>query len=213
MKMEVHFVGYSKKEDEWKRKDELITLEPGADSLSARSSKSSFNISSDSSNSSGSLSGVSENNTPTVWRPLSLYDELGNKIKAGLKSTRKESPSVRIEMSFDKLLFDGGLARVGVKKRVYFGKQRYSLVSYNDLDSLLGAGWHWRGLNEADDFCYVILDTLEFYIYHRKPLTEFFPLSYDYSSIMCDLGYCLVFTFIRGDGTASQFGTDKAIFV
>lgn len=135
-KVKVHFIGYSKNEDEWMNKEDVIVMNPSPTNSVPTESDSSFGSSSKLSNSCSSNE-LSEHTT-SVWRPLSPYNELGNKIKAALKSTRKESPSVRIDMSFDQLLFSGGLARLGTKKRVYFGRQRYSLVCYSDLDPLLG---------------------------------------------------------------------------
>jgi len=45
----------------------------------------------------------------TTMESFSLYNELYHRIKASLKSGRKESPIVEIEMPFDCVTFDGGL--------------------------------------------------------------------------------------------------------
>ena len=58
---------------------------------------------------------------------------------------------------------------------------------YQDLNHLLGVDWHFRGINENGDFCYVILDTLELYLYRRRPIKEFMPgtpLRITYKSIL-----------------------------
>ena len=115
-------------------------------------------------------------------------------------------------MCFDKLLYDGGLAKLGTWKRKFQGRDRYTIKKYSDLDSLLGANWHWRGLNAAGDFCYVILNTVEFYIYQRRCLKEFLPMPSSHTQVTRDLGYSVVFSFVRGDGTPHQFGKDKSIF-
>ena len=90
---------------------------------------------------------------------LSIISELGTRIKSALNSNRKGSPLVRIDMPFDSIEFDGGLQRFGTKKRFVKGVQRYSISSYQDLNTLLGAGWHYRGININGDFCYIILNT------------------------------------------------------
>ena len=196
--VKVHFIGYSSREDEWKTREELVLLQGGAtpDSDDARDSS------------------ATETSQPCcdVWQPFSLYRELGNKIKCSLQSARKESPTVKINISFDKLLLDGGLGRIGIKKRKHYGQQRYTIKSYKDLDPLLGSNWHWRGLNEAGDFCYVMLPTLEFWLKHKKPLKEFLPPTHEVRSSTRDLGFSLMFTFVRGDGISSQFGTNTDIF-
>ena len=39
------------------------------------------------------------------------------------------------------------------------GTQHYKISFYNDLDGLLGRDWHYGGLNDVGDFCYVVLET------------------------------------------------------
>ena len=82
-RVKVHYVGYSKKEDEWKRRDELVLLDNGATD--------------------GATEAETINGSLSLWQPFSLYQELGSKIKANLQSSRKESPCVKIDMSFDKI--------------------------------------------------------------------------------------------------------------
>ena len=43
----------------------------------------------------------------------SLHKVLGNKIKLSLNNGRKFSPCVRIDIPFDKVMFEGGLAPFG----------------------------------------------------------------------------------------------------
>lgn len=120
---------------------------------------------------------------------------------------------MRIEMPFEKIQFLGGLGTNGQVKKQWRGKQVYTITDYRDLDALLGRNWHFRGINAAGDFCYVILNTVEFYLYRRCPLTEYFPDSTGaITKHERDQAYALMFTFIRGDGTRDQFGTDPAIF-
>ena len=76
-------------------------------------------------------------------------------------SRRKESLTVRIELPFDKVLFEG-LKVCGTESRYYRGVQRYKIAKYANLNPLLGQNWHFRGINPNGDFCYVILSTLEY---------------------------------------------------
>ena len=147
-----------------------------------------------------------------MYLPFSLYSELCHAIKKALVSGRKESPHVRIEMPFDKLQFTGGLKTYSTSLRVYRGIERYKITSYKDLNPLLGQNWHFRGINPNGDFCYVILDTLEFYLHKRKSLKEYLPSSGSPIMSERELGYALVFTFVRGDRTPAMFGKDKSIF-
>ena len=181
----VHYIGYSNSYGEWKTCEELVRLD---------STKSSA--------------------PDSIIEQFSLYKELAHRIKATLKSTRKESPMVKIEMPFDFVSFCGGLQQYGVKKRFIRGSQRYCIKSYNALDQLLDSNWHVRGLNRNGDFCYAILNTIEFYLYHRRPLKEYIPMPDGQPPVEVarELGHVLVFSFVRGDGTPEDFGKDTSVF-
>ena len=183
-RVKVHYIGFSHEFDEWREPSDIVPLE------------------------------LDERSRPEarVLLPFSLYVELGNAIKKALNSGRKESPHVRIEMAFDKLQFTGGLKACSTSSRTYRGIDRYKITSYKDLDSLLGKNWHVRGLNSNGDFCYVILNTLEFYLHKRKDLIEYLPTSEGSAVSVREQGYTLIFTFIRRDGTPDMFGKDSFIF-
>lgn len=187
-KCRVHYVGYDSCYDEWKDKDEIVDCyEPcDEDSKTATSDK--------------------------IFR-FSLYDELSVKIKSSLNSSRKESPIVRIDMPFDKIEFDGGIRCCGHVKRSVRGIERYTITKYQDLNHLLGVDWHFRGINENGDFCYIILNTIEFYLYRRRPIKEFMPGTPALRVTYKSTGYVLVFCFVKGNGTPSQFGSNQTIFV
>lgn len=97
----------------------------------------------------------------TFLCPFSLYAELGLQIKQALSCSRKQSPTIRIDMSFDILLFNGGLKVAGVPSKVVHGTQRYKINHFRNLTPLLGSHWHFRGLNNHGDYGYVILETVE----------------------------------------------------
>ena len=122
---------------------------------------------------------------------------------------------MRIDLPFDRIEFDGGLRLCGKEKRCVHGVQRYTINQFQDLNRLLGINWHFRGINVNGDFCYVILNTVEYYLYHRRPLKEFMPslTGERYTADLRDVGDMLVFTFVRGDGTSDKFGSDPQIFV
>ena len=71
----------------------------------------------------------------------------------------------------------------------------------------VGRNWHFRSLRL--NYCYIVLETVEFYLHKRQPLQEFVPAQ---GKPLCnprDLGYMLTFSFVRGDGTPSDFGKNK----
>ena len=119
---------------------------------------------------------------------------------------------VKIDLPFDRLEYGGSLCLCGTTKRLLRGVQHYSITQYQDLDPLLGKNWHYRGLNINGDFCYVLLDTVEYYLYHRRPIRGYVPGQPRPVLQSHEMGDMLVFTFVKENGTPDRFGKDKNIF-
>ena len=171
-RVKLHYVGYSSCHDEWRDESEVVPIESSQTEHSMEMDCSSI-----------------------TYIPFSLYTELGNRIKSSLMSRRKESPTIKIELSFDKVLFEGGLKVFGTESRYFRGVQRYKIAKYSDLNPVLGLNWHFCGINPHGDFCYVILSTVEYYLHKRAPLKEYFPTTDGSDSFTLrprDLGYMLV---------------------
>lgn len=195
-RVKIHYEGYNSSSDEWREQNEIITL-------------------SDQVHSSTGSSNTSTSAITQQVQPYSLYQELGIRIKQALTCGKKQSPSVKIIMGFDYLLFKGGLQAAGNPKGPKAGIARYRIQQYSDLDSLLGHNWHYRGINKHGDYAYVSLESIEFYLCKRRHLVEYHPAESADSSITelhTDTGYSLTFCFIRKCGNASTFGKDKNIF-
>ena len=142
-----------------------------------------------------------------------LHQDLAMKIKSTLTGKRKSNPIVRVDMTFDKQTFCKGLQCKGTVSRTVKGIVYYKISSYKELDELLGHNWHYRGINGAGDFCYVILNTVEYHLYQRKPLIQYVPDEGGKPlQTKTPQGYALVFTFVRGDGIAADFGKNEDIF-
>ena len=60
---------------------------------------------------------------------------------------------------------------------------------------ILGHQWHLRVLNKQMDFCYIIKETVQFYLHRRLDIED--PLD-DTRTVRG--GYVLIFRFVRGDG-------------
>ena len=71
-------------------------------------------------------------------QPFSLYRELTIKILKALTCGRKNSPAVRICLSFDIIQFNGGFKTVGVPSKINGGIQYYRISHYRDLILSLG---------------------------------------------------------------------------
>ena len=113
--VKVHYDGYGSEDDEWRPAAEIVEVR-------------------------GTVP-VPVNPEPLLIPTFSLHQELAIKIKSSLISTRKGSPEVKIEMCFDKPLFDQGLKTRGTLKRMCRGIAYYTISSYSDLNDLLGDKW------------------------------------------------------------------------
>ena len=139
-----------------------------------------------------------------------LNKELAVRIKSVLVSHRKSNPVIRIDVPFDSKTFNQGLKTKSYVSKHYRGKDHYKITKYSDLDDILGCGWHYRGLNSAGDFCYAILETIEFYFYRRRPLVHYTSGQHGQpAKTSTPRGFMLAFMFVRGDGTASDFCFDN----
>lgn len=186
-RVKIHYLGYDSSYDEWREYGDVVPL---------------------------TSPDIAEGSQPLL-QPFSLYAELGIKIKQALTCGRKESPSIRIDMPFDVLLFNGGLKIAGVPSQKIRGTQRYKINHFRDLNPFFGQHWHFRGLNTNGDYSYVVLETVEFHLHSRRQLVEYCPpmsASGSISENRTDIGYALTFCFVRGCGTKSTFGKDNIVF-
>ena len=150
---------------------------------------------------------VETSNRREKYVPYSLYADLATRIKACLCLGRKADPEVRIDMPFDRVTFDGGLRLKGRELQVCRGVVRYGISACEDLDEFFGKNWHVRGLNEAGDFNYIIVNTVQFWLYQRRPLVEYVPepsASRNMVKIETLLGSMLVFSFVCGRGVFTE---------
>ena len=116
-------------------------------------------------------------------------------------------------MPFDEQIFTEGLASLGYINCTNRCIARYKITRYSDLNELLGKGWHFRGLNSIGDYCFVVPDTVEYYLCNRRPIVHFIPDSNGSPMKVCTpQGFMLHFTFVRGNGTSSDFGKNETIF-
>ena len=107
---------------------------------------------------------------------------------------------MRIDMPFDKKVFCQGLQRKGTESRIVRGITYYKICTYKDLDELLGHSWHYRGINLADDFCYVVQDTVEYHLNRRKPLIQYVQDENGKPVLSkAPQGHALIFSFVRGE--------------
>lgn len=174
-RVKIHYVGYEDRFDEWRQREELENWhdddEHGGQQLETE-----------------------------LYQPFDLHQELAYHIKSSLKGSRKD-PVIRIEMPFDHLLFNGGLKCCGKLLRKSRGHDIYGLSHYADLRPLLGDRWHLRILNPRRDFCYVHLETVEYWLHKRKSIQEFDEEGH--AIVSKKGGYILVFRFVRMDKVQS----------
>ena len=136
-----------------------------------------------------------------TYHPYNPHQEIAYQIKLALHSGNRKDPEVRIELPFDRLLFDGGLKQFGQFLHTRNGHDVYTVQSHADLKLLLGDRWHIRILSKNLDFCYVNIDTIKYYLHHRCDLKDF---DMEGSVVNIPGGDVLMFRFVRMDGVRRQ---------
>lgn len=101
------------------------------------------------------------------------FEALAYEIKLGLKggSYRRKGVTVDVTIPFTKEAF-APLRDAGYLRGKSLGRNVYGLEALEDWDHLLGKKWYLRIVNKWIDFCYVHVDTVQFYLRNRKPITE-----------------------------------------
>ena len=109
-------------------------------------------------------------------------------------------------MSFDTIYFDRLIRRSKALSTPHHSKTQptYSLPILSELD-ILELRWYIRGINAAGDFCFIIPGTVNFQLKQKRRKIDFqMQADGTLSKIMFDEGQ-LVFQFVRGDGSCSQW--------
>ena len=188
-RVNVTYIGYGTECDEWRLVDDIIELSDSSSSDEAACA-------------SAPIVEVSERREESRF---CLYKELRDRIKSMLYVRRKGDPVCIIVMPFDKVFFEG-LIRRGEKTNGQRNREMYQLCSLTKLDDILGGRWYIRGLNMAGDFCYVKPRTVKYYLKRGRQKVDY-QIQSDGSVIKYSFGgsYQLVFHFVRGDGTATEW--------
>ena len=134
-------------------------------------------------------------NFTEICIPFHLHNELAYQIKASLNSKSRSDVNVRIELPFDKFLFIWGLQQAGKWVKKNRGHDVYTIRKYSSLAPILGHQWHLRVLDKQMDFCYAILETVQYYLHQRQDIQDAMDCGRSVHG-----GYILVFRFVRGDG-------------
>lgn len=145
------------------------------------------------------------------WRPLSdiletpasliepdasehFRIQLAIEIKEQLNGHRKTDSFVEIKIPVQKDTFNSIAAFASFDAKL----KKFTVKSFTDLNEYLGKGWHYRILNAAGDFCFIIPGSLWFWLYERRPLTEF---ATDGSEKITHRGFVFSMRFVKDNGT------------
>jgi len=134
-------VGYGREFDKWRLQEEVVNIDDDCDD--------------------------EENSDMADYHftgPIpAQFEELAQRIKSLLTSSKKGDPNCCIIMQFDQVSFDSlslqcSLVKASAKRKIY---RVPNLMKLNDL---LGERWFIRGLNISGDFCYIVRDTIKLYM-------------------------------------------------
>ena len=119
--VKVGYIGYSDKYNEWRRLDDILTVEEGEEEK--------------------------ENDclapSRLSYSKFCLFEELACQIKSLLISRRKSNPVCSVTMGFDLVHFKSLVLR-DIRNETK-GENAYSLTSLLKLDDLLGKRWYITG--------------------------------------------------------------------
>jgi len=133
-----------------------------------------------------------------------VFEELAQRIKSLLTSSRKGDPNCCIVMQFDQVSFDSLSLRCSLSAKHKF----YRVPNLMKLNDLLGERWFVRGLNISGDFCYIVRDTIKLCMKRAIGKPDYQWLN-DRTMVKKFFGaqLQLVFSFVKGDGVASQWSS------
>ena len=195
--VKVSYIGYGNEYNEWRPSEDIVDLINDTDNgESSSSTKNDF-------------ADVEETTVPMSMpsQQFCLYNELAFRIKSLLISNRKADPLCKILITFDKLCYDGLLYR-GVPVKKHACKEVYTVTSLSKLDDILGERWYIRGINAAGDFSFVKPGSVRYFMKCCQGQKDY-QIQSDGSLKIFTFGnrYQLTFSFIREDGTLSQWYT------
>ena len=135
---------------------------------------------------------------PERYCPYDHHQQLVYAIKSSLYSGRDQDPAVRLEVPFDKLIYQRGMMTAGKLLKVIRGEEHYGIAKHQDLVPYLGKHWFIRGINAHLDFCAILADTVVFHLHKKAPILDHLR------GESVDGGYVLIFRFVRFDGVKDQ---------
>ncbi len=119
-------------------------------------------------------------------------------IKEALHCQRKSDSLIELRVQIARDFFEE-ISKLCTELK----RGEYKLNAKNSLNCLLGAGWHYRIINEHKDFAFIAGDVF-FRLSEREPLREF---SSEGQVTFLHRGYRLVMKFVRGKGNANDLKT------
>ena len=187
--VKVRYIGYGPEYDEWRLMNEIVELT--------------------SDKSSSDEGPHADDSTRDFFQYPAILDRVCVQgiVKSLLISSRKGNPNCRTSMPFDQVSLDSLVVRSSMVPSCEQRKKKiYTLLNLSKFDDILGERWYIRGLNMAGDFCYVMHNTVRFYLKCNGGKIDYQLLN-DGSIIKqyFGKGYHLVFSFVREDGVCAQW--------
>ena len=109
---------------------------------------------------------------PEQYQPFNVHQNLAFAIKSSLTSGRDKDSAVRLQIPFDKLLFQGGMKAAGKLLQVVQGEEHNGIEQHADLTPFLGDRWFVRGLNAHLNFCAVLAKTVIYYLHKKATIMD-----------------------------------------
>ena len=125
-----------------------------------------------------------------------FFEHLRISVQESLHVQRLADSIVELKIPVSRGTFEE-FASLG-KPQFFKNRKCYMISSHKDLEGVLGQGWNYRVANPAQDFAFVEISSLRFYLAERAPLMSYLPSG---ESQNIHRGFMCVIKFIRGLGS------------
>ena len=133
-----------------------------------------------------------------------LKQDLLVQIKENLNTSRVRDTEITVSISVQTETFEHFVTVIEAE----VAEERRGIKIYRPtvrgVTNFLGADWHYRIVNKAGDFAYVLEDTLQLWLRERRCLEEFIKVGDSFVKKPVHRGHLLSFRFVKNRGNKHE---------
>ena len=133
-----------------------------------------------------------------------LKEDLQVQVKENLNISRVRDTEVTITVRVQTETFMQFIQTVeGEAAEIRRGVQIYR-ANWKSIAKCLGDDWHFRIVNKAGDFAYVVEETIQFWMNERRSLEEYVRVGDTFVKRLIHRGHTLSFRFVKNRGNRHE---------